>query len=122
MVSLLNCIDLAVPTTAFILAPMQNLIFDCDGVLVDSEHLSCGAWLPVLARYGVETNLSEIETMIDKSDQALLDHFSRKTGTPFPTERQHEYFRQAQENLQSFHGLAEVLTTLGQRGIPRVVA
>lgn len=126
MVSLLNCIDLAVPTTAFKLAPMQNLIFDCDGVLVDSEHLSCGAWLPVLARYGVETNLSEIETMIGKSDQALLDHFTRKTGTPFPskilTERQHEYFRQAQENLQSFPGLAEVLTNLGQRGIRRAVA
>ena len=72
MVSLLNCIDLAVPTTAFILAPMQNLIFDCDGVLVDSEHLSCGAWLPVLARYGVETNLSEIETMIGKSYAVVL--------------------------------------------------
>ena len=124
--TLLNCIDLAVPTTALILVPVQSLIFDRGGVLVDSEHLSCGAWLPVLARYGVETNLSEIETMIGKSDQALLDHFTRKTGTPFPskilTERQHEYFRQAQENLQSFPGLAEVLTNLGQRGIPRAVA
>ncbi len=105
---------------------MQNLIFDCDGVLVDSEHLSCGAWLPALARYGVETDLSEIETMIGKSDQAVLDHFTRKTATRFPTEilaeRQQEYFRQAREALQSFPGLAEVLTTLEQRGIPRAVA
>ena len=106
--------------------PMHNLIFDCDGVLVDSEHLSCGAWVPVLARYGITTDRAEIETMIGKSDQAVLEHFTRKTGTEFPAEilaeRQNEYFRQAQEDLQTFPGLAEVLTTLGQRAIPRAVA
>ena len=105
---------------------MHNLIFDCDGVLVDSEHLSCGSWVPVLAHYGIETDLAEIETMIGKSDRAVLEHFTRKTGYEFPlailAERQNEYFRQAQEDLQSFPGLAEVLTTLGQRGTPRAVA
>ena len=35
------------------------MIFDCDGVRVDSEHLSCGAWLPVLARHGAEAEIAE---------------------------------------------------------------
>ena len=88
---------------------MYNLIFDCDGGLVDSEHLSCGAWLPVLARHGVEAEIAEIETMIGKSDRAVLDHFSAKTGIDFPpeilAERQQEYFRQAAANLEPFPGL-----------------
>ena len=62
---------------------MHSVIFDCDGVLVDSEHLSCGAWLPVLARYGVRAELSEIEAMIGKSDQSVLNHFASKTGAQF---------------------------------------
>ena len=65
---------------------MYNLIFDCDGVLVDSEHLSCATWLPVLARHGVEAEIAEIETMIGKSDRAVLAHFSAKTGIDFPPE------------------------------------
>lgn len=105
---------------------MDNLIFDCDGVLVDSEHLSCGAWIPVLAHYGIETDLAEIATMIGKSDRAVLDYFTRKTGSEFPpailAERQQEYFRQAEQDLDTFPGLRQVLTTLDQRGIPRAVA
>ena len=96
---------------------MYNLIFDCDGVLVDSEHLSCGTWLPVLARYGVEAELAEIETMIGKSDRAVLDHFSAKTGVEFPpeilAERQQEYFRQAEANLETFPSLPQLLTDTG---------
>lgn len=103
---------------------MYNLIFDCDGVLVDSEHLSCSAWLPVLARHGVETEISEIETMIGKSDRAVLDHFSAKTGVDFPpeilAERQQEYFCQAEANLETFPGLPQLLIDIAD--IPRAVA
>ena len=103
---------------------MYNLIFDCDGVLVDSEHLSCGTWLPVLARYGVEAELAEIETMIGKSDRAVLDHFSAKTGVEFPheiiAERQQEYFRQAEANLETFPSLPQLLTDTAH--IPHAVA
>ena len=102
------------------------LIFDCDGVLVDSESISCGAWLPVLARYGVQAELSEIETMIGKSDQSVLDHFSDKTGIQFPAsilnERQEEYFRQARTELQTFPGLPQTLEVLAQRDIASAVA
>lgn len=103
---------------------MYHLIFDCDGVLVDSEPLSCGAWLPVLARYGVVAELAEIEAMIGKSDQSVLDHFAAQTGIEFPpailAERQEEYFRQARENLATFPGLPEMLADLAH--VPRAVA
>ncbi|MBI2886986.1 MAG: HAD hydrolase-like protein, partial [Chloroflexi bacterium] len=54
---------------------ISGLIFDCDGVLVDSEKFSCGAWLPVLRRRGIEVELSDIEAFIGQSDQAVLEHY-----------------------------------------------
>ena len=64
----------------------------------------------------VEAEIAEIETMIGKSDRAVLDHFSAKTGIDFPpeilAERQQEYFRQAAANLETFPGLPQLLADL----------
>jgi beta-phosphoglucomutase-like phosphatase (HAD superfamily) len=74
---------------------MAGVVFDCDGVLVDSELLSCGAWLPVLARQGIGAELAEIEQFIGRSDREVLEHFRSKTGLPLAeeliTERLQEY-------------------------------
>ena len=35
------------------------IIFDCDGVLVDSEVLSCRCLSEVLARYGIDLGLDQ---------------------------------------------------------------
>lgn len=102
------------------------LIFDCDGVLVDSEKLSCGAWLPVLDRHGVSAAWAEIEQFIGRSDQDLLAHFRRKSGLCLPDalmrEREAEYFSLARDRLQPFPGLAGVLDELRRRGTQLAVA
>ena len=41
------------------------IIFDCDGVLVDSELVSCTASAEILKAYGVKTDLAEIEATDD---------------------------------------------------------
>lgn len=104
----------------------RALIFDCDGVLVDSEKLSCGAWLPVLARHGVSASASEIERFIGKTDQDLLDYFRGKSGLSLPdglmSERETEYFAKARKALRPFPGLASVLQELRARGWELAVA
>jgi len=104
---------------------VRGLIFDCDGVLVDSEPFSCGAWLPVLRRRGIEVELSDIQAFIGRSDQAVLEHY-RGRGAQFPPdileEREQEYFALARGRLQSFAGLREVLEELRGRGMPLAVA
>ena len=57
---------------------MYAVIFDVDGVLVDSEALSCGAWLPVLRRRSIAVRLADIEGFIGQSDGAVLDHFRER--------------------------------------------
>jgi len=105
---------------------MLSLIFDCDGVLVDSEKLSCTAWLPVLARRGLYAELSEIEQFVGKSDQAVLEYFRARTDRPLPDElveeREREYFDLAEGRLRAFPGLPQTLGVLRERAIRLAVA
>ena len=44
------------------------IIFDCDGVLVDSEVLSCGCLSEVLAGYGIDLGVDEaLELFVGRS-------------------------------------------------------
>jgi HAD superfamily hydrolase (TIGR01509 family) len=103
-----------------------GVIFDCDGVLVDSERMSVGSWLPVLARHGIPAQIQQIEPFIGKSDRAVLDHFRRLSGVSLGDdvlqERQAEYFRAARGNLRTFPGLVAVLDQLRAQGAPMAVA
>lgn len=107
------------------MAAIAGLIFDCDGVLVDSEKLSCGAWLPVLRAHGVAVELPDIEAFIGKSDRAVVEFFEGQ-GAVLPAgilaEREQAYFELARGRLQTFAGLREVLEELRRRRLPVAVA
>ena len=102
------------------------MIFDCDGVLVDSEKLSCGAWLPVLARRGIHVELAEIERFIGKSDRAVLEHINQAYAAGLDetviAEREEQYIASARGRLRAFPGLHEALRQLQRRGAPLAVA
>ncbi len=101
------------------------VIWDCDGVLVDSEKISCSAWLPVLRRRGIDVELADIEVFIGRSDMAVLDHY-RQSGHNLPDdillEREQEYYTAAAESLGSFDTLADVLADLQGARVPIAVA
>ncbi|MBT5057882.1 MAG: HAD family phosphatase [Gemmatimonadetes bacterium] len=101
------------------------VIWDCDGVLVDSEKLSCSAWLPVLRRRGIEVELADIEVFIGRSDPAVLEHY-RHQGHPLTDdillEREQEYYAAAEDTLGSFDGLQQVLADLHAAQTPIAVA
>jgi HAD superfamily hydrolase (TIGR01509 family) len=51
------------------------VIFDCDGVLVDSELLSCGALVDCLRRAAIEIDLETvIDRFLGRSPQAIRDY------------------------------------------------
>jgi HAD superfamily hydrolase (TIGR01509 family) len=52
------------------------IIFDCDGVLIDSEVLSCRCLSEVLAGYGIDLGLDQaLELFLGRSTTAVLDHY-----------------------------------------------
>ena len=68
----------------------QLIIFDCDGVLVDSEVLSCRCLCEALAGCGIEVGLEEtLDLFLGRSLDAVLDHYQglgRSIPRQFPAE------------------------------------
>src|ERR1700694_5641287 len=66
------------------------IIFDCDGVLVDSEVLSCRCLSQALARYGIDLGLDQaLDLFLGRSMTAVVEHYEavgRSIPDQFSTE------------------------------------
>src|SRR5215475_9591710 len=59
------------------LRQLDTIIFDCDGVLVDSEVLSCRCLSEVLATCGIDLDVDEaIERFLGRSTNAVLQYYA----------------------------------------------
>src|SRR3954453_14217821 len=60
------------------------VIFDCDGVLVDSELLSCQCLSEVLAEFGLQLSVEQaLELFLGRSTKAIEQHY-RDLGRTLP--------------------------------------
>jgi HAD superfamily hydrolase (TIGR01509 family) len=58
------------------MAKPDLIIFDCDGVLIDSEVLSCRCLSKVLARYGIDLGLGQaLDLFLGRSVTAVREHY-----------------------------------------------
>jgi HAD superfamily hydrolase (TIGR01509 family) len=92
------------------------IIFDCDGVLVDSEVLSCRCLSEVLATYGITLELADaLELFLGRSTAAVLQHYAgqgRALPDSFPTELKSRVRRTFEASLQPMAGIASLLEAL----------
>ncbi|WP_407180656.1 HAD family hydrolase [Bradyrhizobium sp. STM 3562] len=90
------------------------IIFDCDGVLVDSEVLSCRCLSDVLAQCGIE--LSEHDTLdlfLGRSTAAVLQHYDgRLVPEDFLAALKAQVFQQFRRSLRSIPGVSGVISQL----------
>ena len=94
--------------------PFDLVIFDCDGVLVDSERIAVGIDALVLARLGWEMSENEIvERFLGLSDQSQARAIEAHLGRPLPEGWQSEFdrlYREAYEaRLRPVDGVVEAL-------------
>ncbi len=107
---------------------MRAVIFDCDGVLVDSEALSCGALNTVFERYFDIDIGTDYTPIIGKALQDSLGYYLEKYGVKnydlatLIEAKEKAYRDSARGNLQSFPGAKEVLKEIKDRGIALAVA
>lgn len=95
--------------------PFDLVIFDCDGVLIDSEMLSVRADIECLAEHGIELSADEIlERYIGISLAAMLSDLETRFGRQLPRFADHHTRLRAlfEAELQPIAGIAAVLDAL----------
>lgn len=100
------------------------LIFDCDGVLVDSEILSNTADIELLAELGIHFELGDyMRHFVGKSMRDVIRGLEAHSGQTLPADFAQRKAQKVQEaftqSLQAMPGIAELLQSLPQ---PKCVA
>lgn len=95
------------------------IIFDCDGVLVDSEKLAIKIDQEALATLGLNLSLSDvIEKFVGKSDIQFKAEVERLLGSELPSgwieNLNQEYQIRFEKELKPVDGIYEVLENLKQ--------
>lgn len=99
--------------------PIDLIIFDCDGVLVDSEVISCRAHADVLTRHGYPITSEQVfERFLGRSTrQANLEieaELGRKLPEAYHGDLQDELFRSFEAGLEAIRGIHDVLDVVTQ--------
>lgn len=61
---------------------IEAVVFDCDGVVVDSEGLAWRAWADVLARYGIAVAEADVEALTGGTQQGVYEAFATRGNLP----------------------------------------
>jgi HAD superfamily hydrolase (TIGR01509 family) len=104
----------------------RPVIFDCDGVLVDSEDLAWSAWREALRPHGVEISDQEVADLSGRTERDAFDHFADRAELPpyeefWPllADRVRALFEQY---LEAFEDSVDTLEVLHERGRAMAVA
>jgi beta-phosphoglucomutase-like phosphatase (HAD superfamily) len=100
-------------------SPFDLVIFDCDGVLVDSEPLSCLAFEQVYANHGMKLPEGTVAKGIGMKQADIMKMIEDMTGHRLPEEATSQFWPETKilfaEALQPTVGIASFLRELPQK-------
>lgn len=107
--------------------PYELVIFDCDGVLVDSERIANREFALLLKDIGLDFSLQEMfDVFVGNSMTRCIEIITERLGRAPPDDlldRYHTAIRAALEReVQPVDGIHELLDTLDTTAIPYAVA
>jgi HAD superfamily hydrolase (TIGR01509 family) len=97
----------------------ELIIFDCDGVLIDSELLANRTEVELLKSFGIEFDLHDyMSRFVGKSHRDVLSSIESWQGIPLPADfwslAQQQTFQVFQQELQPIPGIVELISALEQ--------
>jgi HAD superfamily hydrolase (TIGR01509 family) len=95
----------------------ELVIFDCDGVLVDSEMLACGSLAETLTQHGLPSTIEEVfDRFLGRSFALVEAHYRERRGHPMPDAFRADFGRKVAEvfasDLRAVAGVEAVLDAL----------
>jgi HAD superfamily hydrolase (TIGR01509 family) len=103
------------------------VIFDCDGVLVDSEILACDVQSRALAEYGLALSGADVaRRFLGMSARDMRSALETDLGRPLPDDHEtrcaRELYDLFRRELKPVQGIREVVSALRATDHPRCVA
>lgn len=103
------------------------VVFDCDGVLVDSEPITCGVLADMLVELGLDFDLDRtIKTFMGKSVKDEMIAIEAMIGRPLESDWHPQFCRRRDEALavkvKEVPGVRAVVQRLAELGLPFAVA
>lgn len=105
------------------------ILFDMDGVLINTETMCYQVWKDIFAELGVEINMDIYKCCIGTSDDVLMESVWRNCGVDFrgrtdlmALQEQRKLQQIAEHGVPPIPGTAETLATLQARGYRMAVA
>ncbi len=104
-------------------AGIELFIFDCDGVLVDSEPLSANAHKTVYARHGVAVDEALMQSCIGMKQKDIIARIKTATGFELPDSGILEIWREAERAIRAgLHPTPGFVDFIRKLETPRCVA
>ena len=105
-------------------APIKAVIFDCDGVLVDSEAIAHEVLVALANEAGGDFAVADVTEVFTGQSMAFVRaYFEERLGSALPSDFEEQYRRETgvrfRENLQPVPGVRSLLEELD---LPRCVA
>jgi len=105
--------------------PPSAVLFDCDGVLVDSETITNTVMQESLASHGLSLELHEVTSLFVGGTIQSCYEQAKKLGAHLPdswvSDIYDEMYVRLAEDVTLIHGAAQVLDHLDMAGIPYAV-
>lgn len=104
---------------------MVAVVFDCDGVLVDSEPLSDASWAGALADHGYTMSAADVVAVRGTSEADCYRYFADRVALPGEAEMQADVDARrlaGYPNLAAFPDALATVPALAMQGIPMAVA
>lgn len=97
--------------------PIEAVIFDCDGTLVDSETLSIAVLVELIAEYGLQLDYEQALQQFSGNELSLvLDEIEAQLGHALPksflTDFRERQIGVLQQRVQAVHGAEELLAEM----------
>lgn len=99
-------------------SPFDLVILDCDGVLVDSEVISCRTLVDILSPFDASYDLKTVmRRYLGRPSSAVIEDYERMTGRPAPADFTRDWrarlFASFKADLQAIEGVRNAVRALG---------